>query len=387
VTLPALSTQLDLTDEQRAIRDLARDLCESEVKPHAAEWDRTCEFPYDVVARMGDLGFFGLSISPEYGGSGGDFTSLCLAIEELSRGDTSVGITLEAAVGLGISPIYNFGTEAQKQKYLPDLCAGRRLWAFGLTDPDSGTDAGHPKTHARQEGDEYVINGAKAFITNSGTDISWGVTVAATTGEPGSRHVSAILVEKGTAGYEIEPPYRKLGWHASDTHGLVFDDCRVPRENLLGEEGHGYAQFLATLEPGRIAIGALSVGLAQACLDASVEFAENRYSFGLPINRHEAIRFKLADMAVDLHLARLAVYHAARLLDAGKPCRLEAAAAKLFASEASKRAADHAVQIHGGTGFMEESPVARYWRDVKINEIGEGTSEVQRMLIAKHLVG
>ena len=385
--VPSLNTQLDLTDEQRAVRDLVRDLCEAEVKPNAGEWDEKHAFPYDVVAKMGELGLFGLSIPEEWGGSGGDFTSLCLAIEELARGDASIAITLEAGVGLGIAPIYRFGNEEQKRKYLPDLCAGRKLWAFGLTEAQSGTDAGASKTHATLDNGQWVINGSKAFITNSGTDITWGVTVTAVTGDGagGRPAISTIMVEKGTPGYGIDPPYRKLGWHASDTHGLTFDDCRVPEANVLGEPGKGYAQFLSTLEAGRIAIAALSVGSAQACLDESLEYAKNRQSFGVSISKHQAIQFKLADMATETHIARLAVYHAARLWDAGKPCHLEAAAAKLFASETSKRAADQAIQIHGGMGFMEESLVARYWRDVKVNEIGEGTSEVQRMLIAKQL--
>ena len=385
--VPSLNTQLDLTDEQRAIRDLVRDLCEAEVKPNAGEWDEKHAFPYDVVAKMGELGLFGLSIPEEWGGSGGDFTSLCLAIEELARGDASIAITLEAGVGLGIAPIYRFGNEEQKRRYLPELCAGRKLWAFGLTEAQSGTDAGASKTRATLDNGEWVINGSKAFITNSGTDITWGVTVTAVTGDgpAGRPAISTIMVEKGTPGYGIDPPYRKLGWHASDTHGLTFDDCRVPEANVLGEPGKGYAQFLSTLEAGRIAIAALSVGSAQACLDESLEYAKNRQSFGVSISKHQAIQFKLADMATETHIARLAVYHAARLWDAGKPCHLEAAAAKLFASETSKRAADQAIQIHGGMGFMEESLVARYWRDVKVNEIGEGTSEVQRMLIAKQL--
>ena len=385
--VPSLNTQLDLTDEQRAVRDLVRDLCEAEVKPNAGEWDEKHAFPYDVVAKMGELGLFGLSIPEEWGGSGGDFTSLCLAIEELARGDASIAITLEAGVGLGIAPIYRFGNEEQKRRYLPELCAGRKLWAFGLTEAQSGTDAGASKTRATLDNGEWVINGSKAFITNSGTDITWGVTVTAVTGDgpAGRPAISTIMVEKGTPGYGIDPPYRKLGWHASDTHGLTFDDCRVPEANVLGEPGKGYAQFLSTLEAGRIAIAALSVGSAQACLDESLEYAKNRQSFGVSISKHQAIQFKLADMATETHIARLAVYHAARLWDAGKPCHLEAAAAKLFASETSKRAADQAIQIHGGMGFMEESLVARYWRDVKVNEIGEGTSEVQRMLIAKQL--
>ncbi|MFN2463377.1 MAG: acyl-CoA dehydrogenase family protein [Candidatus Dormibacteria bacterium] len=393
MSAPVLDSQIELTDEQRAIRDLARDFCEAEVKPHAAEWDEHHLFPYDAVAKMGRLGFFGLTVPEEHGGSGGDFTSLCLAIEEISRGDTGLGITLEAAVGLGISPIVRFGSAAQKEKYLPDLASGERLWAFGLTEPHAGTDAGSPRTRARLEGTagdpgaEWVVNGSKAFITNPGTDISWGVTTTAVTGESdsGRRQISTIMVEKGTPGYVIDPPYRKLGWHSSDTHGLTFDECRVPEANLLGTPGRGYAQFLSTLEAGRIAIAALSVGLAQACLDESLAYARERQSFGVAISKHQAIQFKLADMAMEVHLARLATYHAARLWDAGRPCAIDAAAAKLFASEASKRACDQAIQIHGGMGFMEESPVARFWRDVKVNEIGEGTSEVQRMLIAKHL--
>ena len=386
MTAPSLETQLDLTDEQKAVRDLARELCEAEVKPHAAEWDIKSEFPYSAVAKMGELGFFGLGIDEKYGGSGSDFVSLCLAIEELSRGDASVGITLEAAVGLGISPIFRFGTEEQKLRYLPELCAGKKLWAFGLTEPHAGSDAGSTQTKARLEDGDWVINGSKAFITNPGTDISWGVTVTAVTGTGnGRKEISTIMFEKGTPGYVIEPAYRKLGWHASDTHGLTFEDCRVPEGNLLGPPGKGYGQFLSTLEAGRIAIGALSVGLAQACLDESLKYAKERTSFGVPISRHQAIQFKLADMAMEIHLSRLAVYHAAKLWDAGRPCHIEAAAAKLFASETSKRATDQAIQIHGGMGFMEESPVARYYRDVKVNEIGEGTSEVQRMLIAKYL--
>ncbi|MFN2465425.1 MAG: acyl-CoA dehydrogenase family protein [Candidatus Dormibacteria bacterium] len=384
---PVLNTQLDLTDEQRAIRDLAREFCEGEVRPHAAEWDEHHKFPYAAVAKMGELGFLGLTVPEEHGGSGGDFVSLCLAIEEISRGDTGLGITLEAAVGLGISPILRFGSEEQKARYLPDLAAGKRLWAFGLTEPHAGTDAGSTRTRARLEGGEWVINGSKAFITNSGTDISWGVTVTAVTGGGGGERpeISTIMVENGTPGYHVDPPYRKLGWHSSDTHGLTFDDCHVGEANLLGQRGRGYAQFLSTLEAGRIAIAALSVGLAQACLDESLAYARERMSFGVPISRHQAIQFKLADMAMEVHLARLATYHAANLWAQERPCAMEAASAKLFASEASKRACDQAVQIHGGMGFMEESPVARFWRDVKVNEIGEGTSEVQRMLLAKHL--
>src|SRR5258708_14895749 len=339
---PSLNTQLDLTDEQRAIRDLARDFCESEVKPNAADWDERHQFPYDAVAKMGEVGFFGLSVAEEWGGSGADFTSLCLAIEELARGDASIAITLEAAVGLGISPIHRFGTDDQKRKYLPELCAGKRLWAFGLTEAQSGTDAGAGKTRARLEAGEWVINGSKAFITNSGTDISWGVTVTAVTGDPGDSRpaISTIMVEKGTSGYGIDPPYRKLGWHASDTHGLTFDDCRVPEANLLGEPGKGYSQFLSTLEAGRIAIAALSEGSAPACLDASLAYAQNQQSFRGPDSKHPPVQVKLADMATEIHIAPLAAYHGAHPRGPCEPRQLQAGAGNRLARAPSRGAAD-----------------------------------------------
>jgi butyryl-CoA dehydrogenase len=299
-----------------------------------------------------------------------------------------VGITLEAAVCLGAAPIHSFGTDEQKQRYLPDLLAGRKLWAFGLTEPEAGSDAGATKTRAEPRDGHWVINGAKQFITNCGTDISAGVTLTALTGQ--DHEISAFMVATGTPGYHVLPSYRKLGWHSSDTHPLSFEDCSVPAENMLGERGGGYRQFLYTLTGGRIAIAALSVGVAQACLDASISYAKDRRAFGVPISKHQAIQFKIADMAMEIELARTMVCRAATEYHHGggettDEVRMLAAYAKLFASEASKRAADQALQIHGGYGFMEDYPVARYWRDVKVNEIGEGTSEVQRMLIARLL--
>jgi butyryl-CoA dehydrogenase len=382
----------NLTHEQQAIRDTCRDFAREVVAPAAEELDRHHKFGYDIVRQMGELGLFGLPFSEEYGGAGADYLSLCLAIEEISRADAGVGITLEAAVCLGASPIYEFGTPKQKSDWLPDLLAGRKLWAFGLTEPEAGSDAGATKTRAEARDGKWVINGSKQFITNCGTDISAGVTITAVTGKPnGESEISALIVPAGTPGYHVLEPYRKLGWHSSDTHPLSFDGCEVPAENLLGPRGGGYRQFLHTLTGGRIAIAALSVGLAQACLDASLAYAKERRTFGQPISKHQAIQFKLADMATETELARTMVYRAATAYShegetLTDEVRMLAAMSKLYASEASKRAADNAVQIHGGYGFIEDYPVARYWRDVKINEIGEGTSEVQRMLIAR-LIG
>jgi short-chain 2-methylacyl-CoA dehydrogenase len=381
----------NLNQEQQAIRDTCRDFAREVVAPAAEELDRHHKFGYDIVRQMGELGLFGLPFSEEYGGAGGDFLSLCLAIEEISRADAGVGITLEAAVCLGSSPIYEFGTAQQKSQWLPDLLAGRKLWSFGLTEPEAGSDAGATKTRAEARNGTWVINGAKQFITNCGTDISAGVTITAVTGKTnGESEISALLVPTGTPGYHVLEPYRKLGWHSSDTHPLSFDGCEVPAENLLGPRGGGYRQFLHTLTGGRIAIAALSVGLAQACLDASLAYAKERRTFGVPISKHQAIQFKLADMATETELARTMVYRAASAYSPSDKqltdeVRMLAAMSKLYASETSKRAADNAVQIHGGYGFIEDYPVARYWRDVKINEIGEGTSEVQRMLIARLL--
>ncbi|HXM72753.1 MAG TPA: acyl-CoA dehydrogenase family protein [Candidatus Dormibacteraeota bacterium] len=382
----------DLTTEQQAIRDTCRDFAREVVAPAAVALDREHKFGYDIVRQMGELGLFGLPFPEEYGGAGADFLSLCLAIEEISRADTGVGITLEAAVCLGASPIHDFGTKEQKERWLPDLVAGRKLWAFGLTEPEAGSDARATKTRAEIRDGKWLVNGAKQFITNCGTEISAGVTVTALTGKAngGGPEISAIMIPTGTPGYHVQPSYRKLGWHSSDTHPLSFEDCGVPVENLLGTRGGGYRQFLHTLMGGRIAIAALSVGLAQACLDASLAYAKERRTFGVPISKHQSIQFKLADMAMETELARTMVYRAAVTYthsgaETSDEARMLAAMCKLYASEASKRAADQAVQIHGGYGFMEDYPVARYWRDVKVNEIGEGTSEVQRMLIARLL--
>jgi alkylation response protein AidB-like acyl-CoA dehydrogenase len=330
---------------------------------------------------MGELGLFGLPFPEEYGGANADFTTLCLAIEELGRVDSSLAITLSAGVGLGANPIFSFGTEAQRQQWLPELCAGRKLGAFGLTEPDAGSDAGSTRTRARRDGGEWVIDGAKAFITNSGTPITSLVTVTARTGND----ISAIIVPAGTPGFTVEPPYRKMGWHASDTHGLRFDDCRVPEENLLGQEGAGFRQFLAILDDGRVAIAALAVGLAQACLEHSVAYAKERQAFGGPIGRNQAVAFKCADLEVMVESARLLTYKAAWLKDSGKPFKQAAAVAKLYATEAAVTATREATQIFGGYGFVDETPVSRFYRDAKILEIGEGTSEIQRLVIARGL--
>ena len=382
----------ELTSEQQAIRDTCRDFAREVVAPAAEELDREHKFGYGIVRQMGELGLFGLPFSEEFGGAGADFLSLCIAIEEISRADAGVGITLEAAVCLGSAPIHDFGTQSQKAQWLPDLLAGRKLWAFGLTEPEAGSDAGATKTRAEARDGRWVINGAKQFITNCGTSISAGVTITAVTGRDGDENeISALMVPTGTPGYHVLEPYRKLGWHSSDTHPLSFESCEVPAESLLGQRGGGYRQFLHTLTGGRIAIAALSVGVGQACLDAALAYARERRTFGEPISRHQAIQFKLADMAMETEVARTMVYRAASAYgregasETSDEVRMLAAMSKLYASEASKRAADNAVQIHGGYGFMEDYPVARYWRDVKVNEIGEGTSEVQRMLIARLL--
>ena len=378
----------DLSDEQRAIRDTVRDFAQGEVAPRAAHYDETCEFPYELVAGMGRLGLFALPFPESVGGAGADFVSYCIAMEEIARADAALAITLEAAVSLGITPFVQFGTPEQREKYLPRLLTGERLWAFGLTEPEAGSDAGGTQSRAVRDGDEWVINGRKVFITNAGTDISWGVTMTAVTGSDaqGGKQISAIAVEKGTPGYTQAPKYRKLGWHASDTRELLFDDVRVPRANLVGEEGAGFRQFLQILEAGRVAIAALSVGLAQACLDASLAYSAQRRQFGQPIARFQATQFKLADMATQIELARLITWRAATAIDRTGSAGVYASMAKLHASEVATACANQAVQIHGGYGFMEESPVARYYRDVKVNEIGEGTSEVQRILIARHLL-
>jgi alkylation response protein AidB-like acyl-CoA dehydrogenase len=370
----------ELSQEHETFRKVVRDFAEREVAPHVAQWDREHHFPIDIVQAMGELGFFGLVVPEEFGGSAADFTSLCVAIEELGRVDQSIGITLEAGVGLGINPILTYGTDEQKQHWLPDLVAGRALAGFGLTEPEAGSDAGATKTRAVLADGQWTINGAKAFITNSGTAITSLVTA--------DGEISSIIVPAGTPGFTVEPPYEKLGWHISDTHGLAFDDCRVPEENLLGTRGDGFRQFLAVLDDGRIAISALAVGLAQGCLDLSVKYANERHTFGAPIGSRQAVAFSLSDLAVSVEAARLLTYKAAWLKDAGraaKDIKQAAAIAKLYSTEAAVTATRIATQVFGGNGFMEEFPVARFYRDAKILEIGEGTSEVQRMLIARGL--
>ena len=372
----------ELSDEQEAFRKVVRDFAEAEIAPRSEEWDRTHTFPVDTITAMGDLGLFGLPFPPEYGGSGADFTTFCIALEELGRVDQSMGITVEAGVGLGANPIYQFGTEEQRQEWLPDLCAGRRLGAFGLTEPDAGSDAGGTRTTATLDGDEWVIDGEKAFITNSGTPITSIITVTARSG-PGE--ISAIVVPAGTPGLTVQPPYRKMGWHASDTHGLSFSGCRVPEANLLGDRGRGFAQFLAILDDGRIAIAALAVGAIQACLEHSVEYTSNRNAFGKPIGSNQGVAFPCADLAVMADSARLLTYRAAWLKDHGRPFKREAAVAKLYATEAAVTATRIATQVFGGYGFMDETPVSRLYRDAKVLEIGEGTSEIQRLVIAREL--
>lgn len=378
----------ELSADHEEFRAVVRDFAENEVAPNAATWDREHRFPLEVVAQMGELGLFGITAPKEYGGAEGDFTSLCIAIEELGRVDQSVGITLSAGVGLGITPIAMFGTDAQKERYLPDLVAGRALAAFGLTEPEAGSDAGASRTTARLDGDDWVVDGAKAFITNSGTDITSVVTVTTRTGtrDNGSPEISAILVPSGTPGFIVEPAYDKLGWHASDTHGLSFDGARVPASNLLGERGSGFRQFLATLDDGRIAIAALALGLARACLEQSVAYAGERHAFGKPIGVNQGVAFPLADLDVAVENSRLLVYKAAALKDAGAnhaQVKVAAARAKLYATEAAVSATRVATQVFGGYGFIEEYPVARFYRDAKILEVGEGTSEVQRLVLAR----
>ena len=373
------------TEEQEAFRKVVRNFAAREVAPHAADWDRDHIFPTDTVRAMGELGLFGLVFPEEYGGGGADFTTLCIAIEEIGRSDQSMGITLEAGVSLGAKPIFEFGTESQKQQHLPNLVAGRALAGFGLTEPGGGSDAGATRTRAvldRSAGTpEWVINGAKTFITNSGTDITSLVTVTALTDDG----VSSIIVPSGTPGFVVEPAYRKMGWHASDTHGLVFDDCRVPEANLLGAPGRGFHQFLASLDDGRIAIAALAVGLIQACLDECTAYANQRQAFGRPIASFQSIAFKCADLAVAAETARQVTYAAAARKDAGLPFKKQAAIAKLYATEAAVSATREATQIFGGYGFMDETPVSRFYRDAKILEIGEGTSEIQRLVISREL--
>ena len=385
-------TPFELSREHEEFRRSVREFAQAEIAPHAAQWDRDHHFPVDVVQKMGSLGLFGLTAPEEFGGAGedGDFTSLCVAIEEIGRVDQSMGITLQAGVGLGINPILTYGTAAQKEQWLPALVAGEELAGFGLTEPGAGSDAGATRTRAELVGDEWVVNGAKQFITNSGSSITSLVTVTARTGtrEDGRPEISAIMVPSGTPGFTAEKAYDKLGWHASDTHPLSFEDCHVPADHLLGEQGRGYAQFLATLDDGRVAISALSVGCIQACLDMAVEYAGERQTFGGPIGRKQGVAFQIADLEVMLHASRMLTYRAAALKDAGAPYqqfKQAAAVAKLYSTESAVTATRIATQVFGGYGFMEEYPVARFYRDAKVLEVGEGTSEVQRMLIARGL--
>jgi short/branched chain acyl-CoA dehydrogenase len=386
----------ELSADLELFRKVVREFAESEVAPHVARWDREHYFPTELIPKMGELGLFGLVVPEEFGGSvqpgsvgEPNFSSLCVAIEELGRIDQSIGITLSAGVGLGINPILTFGSQEQKQHWLPDLVAGRTLAGFGLTEPEAGSDAGATRTRAELVDGEWVINGAKAFITNSGASITSCVTVTARTGTSnGKPEISAIIVPSGTEGFTVQPPYDKLGWRISDTHGLVFDDCRVPEANLIGGRGSGFKQFLAILDDGRIAISALAVGLAQACLEESVRYAKQRTTFGKPIGARQAIAFAISDLAVAVEAARTLTYKAAWLKDAGRPAgqvKQAAAIAKLYSTEAAVSATRIATQVFGGYGFMEEYPVARFYRDAKILEIGEGTSEVQRMVIARAL--
>jgi alkylation response protein AidB-like acyl-CoA dehydrogenase len=376
-----------LSAEYQTLAETVRDFANQVIAPVAAHHDREQTFPYEVIKKLGEMGIFGLPFPEDIGGMGGDFLSLCLAIEELARVDQSVAVTVEAGVGLGSMLIFRTGTQEQKEKFLPALISGQALAGFGLTEPDGGSDASRLRTTAKLENGEWVINGAKTFITNSGTSITSLVIVACITGTKpdGSKELSTIIVPNGTPGFTVEPSYFKVGWHASDTHPLSFVDVHVPLENLLGERGRGYANFLHALDEGRIAIAALAVGAAQGCIDESVRYAKERKAFGRSIGEHQSIAFKIAEMEARTHVARLAYYHAAFLMAAGKEFKTQASIAKLVASEAAMDNARAATQIFGGYGFMDEYSVARHYRDSKILEIGEGTSEVQKILIARSL--
>jgi short-chain 2-methylacyl-CoA dehydrogenase len=373
----------DLTDEQRLLRDTVRDFARSEVAPVAAELDRTKAFPYELVTKMGELGLMGIPFPEEYGGGGADTVTYALAVEELARIDSSVCITMAAHTSLGTMPIWLWGTDEQKAEWMPDLASGKRLAAFGLTEPDAGSDAGNQRTRANLVGDEWVIDGAKQFISNAGTDISGCVTIAAVTGE--DREISNIIVANGTPGYEPGESYDKMGWHASDTRPLTFDGCRVPESNLLGPRGQGFKQFLHILAGGRIGVAAMGVGVAQGALDEALKYAKERHAFGKPLSKHQTIQAKLADLSAQIEAARLLVYRAAMEKDQGRDFGLAAAQAKLITGRLAVRATEEAVQIHGGYGFIEEYPVCRFYRDAKILTIGEGTDEVQQMVIARAL--
>lgn len=371
----------ELTDDHELLRSTVRDFAAGEIAPHAAQWDRDHHFPVDVVRAMGDLGLFGIVFPERWGGADGDFTSLCVAIEELGRVDQSMGITLSAGVGLGANPIHQFGTDDQRDQWLPDLVAGRALGAFGLTEPDGGSDAGATRTRATSDAGGFVIDGSKAFITNCGTEITSVVSVTARTDDG----ISSFIVPAGTPGMIVEPAYDKLGWHASDTHGITFDGCRIPADHLLGAPGQGVRNFLTILDDGRIAISALALGCARACLEHAVEYAGQRNAFGGPIGRFQGLAFQLSDLAVKVENAHNLTYKAAWLKDQGRPVGQSAAMAKLYSTEAAVDATRVAAQVLGGIGFIEETPIARFYRDAKILEIGEGTSEIQRLVIARGL--
>ena len=373
---------LDLPEEHELLRRTVRELAESEVAPVAAELDRERRFPYEIVARLAELGLMGIPFPEEYGGAGADTLAYALAVEELARVDSSVAITVAAHTSLGTMPIFLFGTAEQKREWLPDLCSGRRLAAFGLTEPGAGSDAGATRTTAELREGRWVVNGSKIFITNAGTDISACVTITARTNP---EEISNLVVENGTAGYEISAPMEKMGWHASDTRELSFRDCAVPEENLLGPRGAGFRQFLEILDGGRISVAAMGVGLAQGAYELAFAYAREREQFGRKIASFQATQFKLADMATEIEAGRALVYKAAWLKDRGRPFAKEAAMAKLYTGELARRVVNEALQIHGGYGYMEEFPIARFYRDQKVLEIGEGTNEVQRLVIARHL--
>ncbi|KSU52420.1 acyl-CoA dehydrogenase family protein [Microbacterium enclense] len=382
----SIDSQQAFTDDERELGAMVREFADEVIAPRSYDADRAHELPLDIVKQMGEIGLFGLPFPEEVGGQGGDYASLCVAIEGVARVDQSMAITLEAGVGLGAMPIYRYGSEQQKAEYLPDLVAGRALAGFGLTEAEAGSDAGATRTTARLEGGEWVIDGSKQFITNSGTDITRFVTVTAVTGRTGDRpEISTIIVPNGTPGFTVGPAYDKVGWNASDTHPLTFDGVRVPEANLLGERGHGFKNFLRTLDEGRVAIAALATGAAEGCLEAAVDYARSRTVFGERLSTRQSMQFLLARMHARVHTARLAWVHAARLCDAGKPFSVDAAVAKMTASDAAMANARDATQVFGGNGFINEYPVARHYRDSKILEIGEGTTEVQLMVISRAL--
>jgi alkylation response protein AidB-like acyl-CoA dehydrogenase len=372
----------DLTDEQQLVRDTVREFARERVAPVAADLDREQRFPYELVSELAELGLMGMTIPEEHGGAGADTVSYAIVVEELTRIDSSVAITLAAHHSLGTLPIYYFGDDAQKAQWLPELASGRKLAAFGLTEPGAGSDAGATRTTAELRDGQWIVNGSKIFITNAGTDITSCVTITARTGDD---EISNIIVPNGAPGYTISAPMHKLGWRASDTRELSFENCAVPEENLLGPRGEGFQQFLQILDGGRISVAAMGVGLAQGAYDLAFAYAKERQQFGKPISKFQAVQFKLADMATEIEAGRALVYRAAWLKDQGRDFALAAAQAKLYTGELSNRAANAALQIHGGYGYMEESAIARFYRDQKILEIGEGTNEVQRMVIAKHL--